>query len=122
MVTFRLKEQDDNQLTYWYFPQGKEANGHGTIIIDRVAGKVDVTQLAPDDRLRRHTLEEQLKLRKATENMRKIEQLPELTEEEWPIPTADKISTIFADHAIRKIVEAYNQGQILEEGIEVWQM
>ena len=122
MVTFRLKEQDDNQLTYWYFPQGKEANGHGIIIIDRVAGKVDVTQLAPDDRLRRHTLEEQLKLRKATENTRKIEQLPELTEEEWPIPTADKISTIFADHAIRKIVEAYNQGQILEEGIEVWQM
>ena len=122
MVTFRLKEQDDNQLTYWYFPQGKEANGHDIIIIDRVAGKVDVTQLAPDDRLRRHTLEEQLKLRKATENMRKIEQLPELTEEEWPIPTADKISTIFADHAIRKIVEAYNQGQILEEGIEVWQM
>ena len=122
MVTFRLKEQDDNQLTYWYFPQGKEANGDGIIIIDRVAGKVDVTQLAPDDRLRRHTLEEQLKLRKATENMRKIEQLPELTEEEWPIPTADKISTIFADHAIRKIVEAYNQGQILEEGIEVWQM
>lgn len=122
MVTFRLKEQDDNQLTYWYFPQGKEANGHGIIIIDRVVGRVDVTQLAPDDRLRRHTLEEQLKLRKATENMRKIEQLPELTEEEWPIPTADKISTIFADHAIRKIVEAYNQGQILEEGVEVWQM
>ncbi len=122
MVTFKLKEQDDNHLTYWYFPNGKEANGHGTIIIDRVAGKVDVTQLAPDDKLRRHTLEEQLKLRKATENMRKIEQLPELTEEEWPIPTADKISTIFADHAIRKIVDAYNQGQILEEGAETWQM
>lgn len=52
--------------------------------------------------------------------MRNIEQIPELTDEEWPEATEDKISTVFADHAIQKIVEAYNNGEVLEEGVETW--
>ncbi len=43
MVTFKLKEENDRQLVYWYFPHGNEENGHGTIVIDRVLGKLDVT-------------------------------------------------------------------------------
>ena len=54
--------------------------------------------------------------------MRNIEQIPELTDEEWPEATEDKISTVFADHAIQKIIEAYNNGEVLEEGIETWEI
>ena len=85
-------------------------------------GKLDVTELAPDDRLVRHTVENQNRWRKAVNQMRNIEQIPELTDEEWPEATEDKISTVFADHAIKKIVEAYNSGEILEEGAEAWQI
>lgn len=120
MVTFKLKEDSEQQVVYWYFPHGNEANGHGTIVIDKLAGKLDVTELAPEDRLVRHSVDEQLRRREATNKMRQIEQIPELTEEEWPTPTEDIISTVFADHAITKIVEAYNQGQLLEEGAESW--
>ena len=120
MVTFKLKEESDQQLVYWYFPHGKEENGHGTIVIDRVLGKLDVTELAPDDRLVRHTVENQNRWRKAVNQMRNSGQIPELTDEEWPEATEDKISTVFADHAIQKIVEAYNNGEVLEEGVETW--
>ena len=77
MVTFKLKEENDRQLVYWYFPHGNEENGHGTIVIDRVLGKLDVTELAPDDRLVRHTVENQNRWRKAVNQMRNIEQIPE---------------------------------------------
>ena len=48
MVTFKLKEENDRQLVYWYLPHGNEDNGHGTIVIDRVLGQLAVTELAPD--------------------------------------------------------------------------
>lgn len=122
MVTFKLKEENEQRLVYWYFPHGREENGHGTIVIDRVLGKLDVTELAPDDRLVRHTVENQNRWRKAVNQMRSIEQIPELSDEEWPEATEDKISTVFADHAIQKIIEAYNNGEILEEGAETWNL
>lgn len=90
MVTFKLKEENDQQLVYWYFPHGNEENGHGTIVIDRVLGKLDVTELAPDDRLVRHTVENQNRWRKAVNQMRNIEQIPELSDEEWPEATEDQ--------------------------------
>ena len=122
MVTFRLMEKNDETVVYRYFTNGKAEHGFGLIVIDRLAGKIDVTELAPDDMLRRHTVEDQLRIREAIVNMRRTEQLPELTEEEFPIPTQDRISTVFADHAIQKIVDAYKQGQILEEGQAIWEM
>ena len=122
MVTFKLKEESEQQIVYWYFPNGKEENGHGTIVIDRVLGKLDVPELAPDDRLVRHTVENQNRWRKAVNQMRNIEQIPELTDEEWPVATEDRISTVFADHAIQKIIEASNNGEILEEGVETWNL
>lgn len=120
MVTFKLKEETQEKLVYWYFPNGNEKNGHGTIVVDRVHGKLDVPELAPDDRLVRHTVEKQNRWREAVNHMRHIEQIPELTDEEWPEATEDKITTVFADHAIEKIVEAYNSGEILQEGAESW--
>ena len=33
MVTFRLIEEDEQRIVYWYFPEGKEDKGHGVIIM-----------------------------------------------------------------------------------------
>lgn len=49
MVTFKLKEENDRQLVYWYFPHGNEENGHGTIVIEPRPRQLDVTELAPDE-------------------------------------------------------------------------
>ena len=93
MVTFKLKEENDQQLVYWYFPHGNEEND--------IRHNLSVAEARTKDN---------------------IEQIPELTDEEWPEATEDRISTVFADHAIQKIVEAYNNGEILEEGVETWNL
>lgn len=121
MVSFKLHEETDERLEYWYYPNGKTEHGKGVIVIDRIAGRIDVAELAEDDQLVRHSVEAQNQMREAANRMRKIEQMPELTEEEWPIATEDRIATIFADHAIKRIVEEYNNGNILSEGAEMWQ-
>ena len=51
---------------------------------------------------------------------RKEEGLPLLTEEEWPSATTALTKTFFADHAISKIIESYNSGEILKEGMSAW--
>ena len=63
MVTFRLIEETDQYLIYWYFPNGNE--------------------------------------------------------DEWPSATTS-FTIFFADHAISKIIESYNSGEILKEGMSVW--
>lgn len=35
MVTFRLIEEDELRIIYWYFPEENEENGHGVIIVDK---------------------------------------------------------------------------------------
>lgn len=38
MVTFRLIEENEQRIVYRYFPEGKEDNGYGVIIVDKVKG------------------------------------------------------------------------------------
>jgi len=116
MVTFKLKHQDSHKLTYFYYPNGKEDAGHGTITVYMDEGRIDVSVLAENDRLIHHTKENLNAMRETANSMRQIEQLPPLTEEEWPIATEDRIGTLFADFAVKTIVEAYNEGNILTEG------
>ena len=49
MVTFRLIEEDEQRIVYWYFPEGKEDKGHGIIIVDKIQEEIDITEVAPDD-------------------------------------------------------------------------
>ena len=35
MVTFRLVEENDRFLIYWYFPDGDEEKRHGVIVVDK---------------------------------------------------------------------------------------
>ena len=40
MVTFRLIEEDEQRIVYWYFPEGKEDKGHGIIIVDKIQEEI----------------------------------------------------------------------------------
>lgn len=120
MVTFRLAEQSEGYIVFWYFPNGKEENGHGIITIDRETGDVEITELAPDDFSHEVTVEEQNEMRNSVNEMRKKEGLAELTEEEWPLAEESYMKTFFADHAISKIYASYKKGVVLEKGMSAW--
>lgn len=120
MVTFRLIEENDKYIIYWYFPEGKEECGHGVIVIDKQKEEISITQLAPDDFSRVVSPDELNEMRNSVNNMRKAEGEPELTEEEWP-SVKEKITIIFfAGHAVSKILEDYNSGKIPKNGMAAW--
>ena len=120
MVTFRLIEETDQYLIYWYFPNGNEDEMHGIILIDKLNKTVEIQKMARDDFSHIVTVDEQNELRNSVNDMRKEEGLPLLTEEEWPSATTEFTKTFFADHAISKIIESYNSGEILKEGMSAW--
>ena len=117
MVTFRLIEETDQYLTYWYFPNGNEDEMYGIILIDKLNETVEIQKMAHDDFSHIVTVDEQNELRNSINEMRKEEGLPLLTEEEWPSATTALTKTFFADHAISKIIESYNSGEIFKEGM-----
>ena len=59
-------------------------------------------------------------MKDSVNEMRKEEGQPPLSEDEWPSATTEFTTTFFADHAIRKITEGFNSGNILREGEAVW--
>ena len=45
MVTFKLIEETDEYLLYWYYAEGNESLKPGIIIVDKIKGKIDITEL-----------------------------------------------------------------------------
>ena len=120
MVTFRLVKETEQYLIYWYFPDGHEDEMHGIILIDKLNETVKIQKMAHNDFSHIVTVDEQNELRNSVNNMRKEEGLPLLTEEEWPSTATEYKKTFFADYAISKIIESYNSGKILKEGMSAW--
>ena len=120
MVTFRLIDENIRYIIYWYFPEGNEEKGNGIITIDKENDCIDISKLAPDDFTRIITIEEQNAMRDSINQMRIEEGMEELSEEEFPSATKPLTETFYADHAIRKIVESYNNGIVLKDGMALW--
>lgn len=120
MVKFKLVEENGKFITYWYYPEADEDNGHGVIIIDKEQETIDIAELAPDDFSHEVSIKEQNLMRDSVNEMRKEDGMPELTEEEWPSAKGPFTSTFYADHAVTKICEAYDTGEVLQEGISQW--
>ena len=78
MVTFKLIEETEQFLVYWYYPNGHEET-HGIIVVDRESG--------------------QIKLR---------------------IPDPNNSGSMYASHAMRKIVKAWTEGVTLKDGSAIW--
>jgi len=120
LVTFRLIEENDRFIIYWYFPDGNEDKGHGVIKIDKSVGSIYIEELAADDFSHDVSIEEQNETRRLLNAIRTENGEPELTEKEWPLATKSFTSTFFADHAISKIAEAYEKGIVLNDGMSAW--
>lgn len=48
MVTFRLMEETEQLLLYWYFPNGNEET-HGILLICKDSGQIELQMVAPND-------------------------------------------------------------------------
>ena len=76
MVTFRLIEETDQYLTYWYFPNGNEDEMYGIILIDKLNETVEIQKMAHDDFSHIVTVDEQNEARNSVNDMRREEGLP----------------------------------------------
>ncbi len=127
MVTFVMICEDEKTAEYWYFPNcGKiekctEENPHGLITFFKDQELFEITQAAPQEIVRKVTVEELIESRNFL-NKERIEQgLPEFTEEEYPMPTEGFILHFYADHATRQIMKAYEkQGVLIKKGTAIW--
>ncbi len=116
MVTFRLVEENDRLLIYWYFPDGDEEKRHGVIVVDKEKETIKITELAEDDWERDIPPEEINKL---------IDAMNEMKAERGETDFVEHISRprhniYFGDHAVRRIVEELNNGNIPKKGTAAW--
>ena len=76
MVTFRLVEETEQYLIYWYFPDGHEDEMHGIILIDKLNETVEIQKMAHNDFSHIVTVAEQNELRDSVNDIRREEGLP----------------------------------------------
>ena len=120
MVSFRLVKEDENSIFYWYFPNGDEEKGHGTIVINKRSKNATVTELAPNDFSREVSIAEQNELLDSLNRMRIEEGLKRLSKDEWAPATETLQITFFADHAISELMASYSKGIVLKDGVSIW--
>ena len=103
MVTFRLIEETDQYLTYWYFPNGNEDEMYGIILIDKLNETVEIQKMAHDDFSHIVTVDEQNEARNSVNDMRREEGLPFKEDVELGImietPAASLMADVFAKEA-----------------------
>lgn len=120
MVYFEITTRAENCITYAYYPEGDKSAKPGVIELNTATGQAVLVAPAEEDYLCGTSVDELNALRTAIDEMRKEEGLPPLTEEELPRATKDQSWYAYADHAIRRITEEYQQGTALEQGTVMW--
>ena len=120
MVKFKLVERTDKFIKYEYYPEADKSKKPGIIILDLINEIIDVEVPAEDDYEEKITIESMNEIRESINEVRRKEGLPDLTAEELSHQIQDKTFYYYADFAIRKISEAYNEGEILESGGAYW--
>lgn len=78
MVTFKLMEEKEQILLYWYYPNGLEEK-YGVIVVDKESGQIELRMSAPNDS-----------------------------------------GSMYASHAMGKIMKAWAEGVILKNGSAAW--
>ena len=115
MVTFRLIEEDEQRIVYWYFPEGKEDKGHG-IIVDKIQEEIDITEVAPDDFERDIPAEELNELAEAINKMKREAGETDFVE----MTTESEHSIYYGDHAVREIIKYLRKGEVPPKGMQMW--
>lgn len=116
MVTFRLIKEDDKEIVYWYFPEGKENKGHGIIIVDKVKEEINITEVAPSDFERDIPVEELNEMAEAINQMKRKVGKTDFVE----MTTEPGHSIYYGDHAVREIIKYLRKGEVPQNGTQMW--
>ena len=120
MVVFEQFKNESGIIVYYYYPENERDKKPGMIELNTVLETIDVISPAEKDWLRRVEPSELNSMRDAINAMRVENGEAELAEEECPSAAEAEGWYWYADHAIRKIVKAYNEGTVLEHGTVIW--
>jgi len=120
MVAFELKSRENGVIRYLYYPENRREKAGGIIELNTHEESIEVVQKAEGDMLRRVSVDQLNALRNDAAALRRENGEAELSEEEWPIATEPEEWYVYADHAMRRICEAYMKGNILEYGEVMW--
>lgn len=116
MVTYKLIEETDECLVFWYYPEGHESKKPGIIIVDRASGRITITELAEDDWERIIPAEELNELAEAINQMKREQGDTDFVE----MTTKSERYIFYGDHAIRGIAEQLREGTIPKNGMRAW--
>lgn len=118
MVRFERFSQDGDLIQYRYYPENKAE--FGVIVIDLKNGTFQISQLAPQDFVRKIPVQELNALRDSVNEMRLSEGDPPLTEEEWPSASEPSTIAFYASHVVHKLSDAFKSGAWPESGTLMW--
>lgn len=119
MVVFELMSKEEDKIVYKYYPENHTDKKSGLISIRPSTSEYEL-EPAEEDFLCVASVEELNEMRNAINQMRIERGAPELTEEEMPSATEDEEWYQYVDHAIRRILEEYEKGNIPEKGTVAW--
>lgn len=120
MVTFELESMSSDKVVYRYFPENHRESAYGVFSISLVSGNVALEIVAEEDHLCRTSAKELHEMRNAINEMRKENGEPLQTESELPIAIEDEEWYQYANHAIRRVKKAMEEGSLLEKGTVAW--
>ena len=116
MVTFELIDENEQYLTYFYYPEGLKNKKHGIIVVDKTNMQIIVKELAEDDWERVIPPEELNELGIAINNMVRENGGSDFVE----LLTEPEHSIYYGDHAVNEIKKHLIKGEIPQKGRRVW--
>ena len=116
MVKYRLKEKTEDELVYWYYPEGREDKHHGVVIVNLLTNDIVISELAEDDFEREISVEE---------HNRFIDSLNEMIKENGESDFVDHVAkpekyAFYGCQVIQGIRQELDAGSIPEKGCRVW--
>ncbi len=116
MVTFKLVEQTEKNLTYWYYPEDHQDSDPGIIEVDLEKEEIEITKVAADDFERDIPPEEINNLIIEINQMKQARGETDLEE----LVTEAEHSILYGDHAVREIAKYLRKGEIPQKGMQMW--
>jgi len=116
VVTFEKQKEDENYISYVYFPEDDRKMEPGLIVVDRLKEEIDIVKVAERDFERDIPPEELNELAKAINEMKLENGETDFVE----LATESEHSVWYGDHAVSEICKYLRKGEVPEKGAQMW--
>ena len=116
MVTFKLVEETEKELTFWYYPEGREDKDYGIIVVDREKEEITIVKIAEDDWERDIPAEE---INILIDAINQVERETGGTNFAEYVGDAEHC-VYYGDHAVSEIAKYLRKGEVPKNGFQIW--